>query len=248
MASSAEPTVELSHLSGTDGSATFSCCGFTVTAAVNGPIEAPRRDESAFEALVDVNVRPATGVGGTAERQLELMLQSTLRQLIPLHNFPRCMIQVTLQVMEVVEDAYSIKKKLLQPQLSLPAIPALLHAAILGLLSAAIPLKAIATATLIAMGEAGPVVDPGMAEADRARSLHVLGFTSSDELLLTESIGSFSLGEWEQVLQTGQRVCCQGRDLDSDTAMSTGASEFQNIRAFMRSVMEAKVSEDLYWQ
>lgn len=33
-------------------------------AAVNGPVEAQRRDENAFEALVDVIVRPAAGVGG----------------------------------------------------------------------------------------------------------------------------------------------------------------------------------------
>lgn len=64
MAPSAEPAAELSHLSKADGSATFSHGGFTVTAAVNGPIEAPRRDENAFEALVDVAIRPAAGVGG----------------------------------------------------------------------------------------------------------------------------------------------------------------------------------------
>lgn len=64
MPPSATPAAELSQLSKADGSATFSCHGYTVTSAVNGPVEAQRRDENAFEALVDVNVRPAAGVGG----------------------------------------------------------------------------------------------------------------------------------------------------------------------------------------
>ena len=65
MAPSAQPVAELAPLPKADGSATFSYGGYTVTAAVNGPIEAQRRDENAFEALVDVNVRPAAGVGGS---------------------------------------------------------------------------------------------------------------------------------------------------------------------------------------
>lgn len=60
----APPAAELSHLPKADGSANFSFGGYTVTAAVNGPVEAQRRDENPFEALVDVNVRPAAGVGG----------------------------------------------------------------------------------------------------------------------------------------------------------------------------------------
>lgn len=64
MTASSEPLAQLSNLPNADGSATFSNCGYAVTAAVNGPIEAPRRDENPFEALIDVVVRPAAGVGG----------------------------------------------------------------------------------------------------------------------------------------------------------------------------------------
>lgn len=64
MASLTQPAAELSHLTKADGSATFSYSGYTVIAAVNGPIEAQRRDENPFEAILDVNVRPAAGVGG----------------------------------------------------------------------------------------------------------------------------------------------------------------------------------------
>lgn len=58
------PVAALSLLPKADGSATYSYAGYTVTASVNGPIEAQRRDENPTESLVDVVVRPASGVGG----------------------------------------------------------------------------------------------------------------------------------------------------------------------------------------
>lgn len=57
------PAVQFSSLHGADGSATFSSGGYTVTAAVNGPIEVQRRDELPEDAAIEVNVRPASGVG-----------------------------------------------------------------------------------------------------------------------------------------------------------------------------------------
>lgn len=54
----------LSPLHRADGSATYSKNGYSVVAAVNGPIEVQRRDELPEEAAVDVVVRPAAGVGG----------------------------------------------------------------------------------------------------------------------------------------------------------------------------------------
>ncbi|EFY88637.1 hypothetical protein MAC_05255 [Metarhizium acridum CQMa 102] len=266
MTASSEPLAQLSNLPNADGSATFSYCGYVVTAAVNGPIEAPRRDENPFEALIDVVVRPAAGVGGkdrpfhlnlqsliiwpgTAERQLESILQAALRQLIPIRNFPRCMIQVTLQIMEAPENAYQ-NTKLLQAQSNLAIIPALFHAAILGLLTAAVPLKTIATATTLAIpaGSGALIIDPSPEESAQARSLHALAFTSHDELLLAESSGSFSIEDWDRVLETGQRVCCRDQESGLDAAMSGDGLESQSIRAFIRSVMETKTATDLNWK
>ncbi|KAM3508587.1 hypothetical protein MY10362_001103 [Beauveria mimosiformis] len=262
MAPIAEPRAELAPLPKADGSATYSYSGYTVTGAVNGPIEAQRRDENPFEALIDVNVRPAAGVGGTAERLLESILQRALRQLIPIRNFPRSMIQITLQVMETPENAYA-NTKVVQAQLNLAIIPALLHAAILSLLTAAIPLKTIATAVTLAVPAVGGddissssssssnmVVDPSAREADTARSLHVLGYTADNELLLAESQGAFTVDEWEAVLQTGQQACCRAarQELGEDTAMADGGLEAPSIRAFVRSVMETKIEGDFAWK
>ncbi|MBE3043438.1 hypothetical protein IMZ48_12875 [Candidatus Bathyarchaeota archaeon] len=44
---------------------------------------------------------------GTRERHLESVLQSALRQLIPVRNFPRCLIQITLQVTGLPENDYT---------------------------------------------------------------------------------------------------------------------------------------------
>lgn len=64
MASKPEPEAEISPLPNADGSVAFSYGGYKVIASVNGPIETLKRDEYAFEAHVDVNVRPPAGVGG----------------------------------------------------------------------------------------------------------------------------------------------------------------------------------------
>ncbi|KFA66315.1 hypothetical protein S40285_01879 [Stachybotrys chlorohalonatus IBT 40285] len=247
-----EPRAELSSLPKADGSATYSYNGYTVTAAVNGPVEIQRRDENPFEAVIDVTVRPAAGVGATAERHLESILQATLRQLIPIREFPRTVIQVTLQVVDTPENPYA-NAKIVQAQLDLSIIPALLHAAILGLLAGAVPMKGIATAVTLAIRDGGDqsiVVEPTVVEADQAKSIHVLGFTSSDELLLVESKGAFTLEEWNRVLEIGQTTCCRHheRGPGTDVSMRDGGVDSPSIRDFIRSVMETKTIGDLYWK
>ncbi|KAI9171620.1 Exosome complex component RRP46 [Paramyrothecium foliicola] len=251
MPASSEPVAELSHLTKADGSATFSYSGYTVTAAVNGPVEAQRRDENPFEAVIDVNVRPAAGVGGTAERQLESIIQAALRQLVPIRNFPRTLIQVTLQILEVPQNVYT-NAKILQAQLNLSIIPALLHAAILGFLTGAVPMKSIATAVTLAIPREGEgdaiILHPSPVEANQAKSVHVVGFTSDEELLLAESKGAFSPDEWDKVLQTGQRLCCRRQGAGLDETMGDGGIESASIADFMRAAMEAKSAADLHWK
>ena len=55
----------LGTLDRADGSATYSANGYEVICGVNGPIEVQRRDELPGEAAIEVNIRPASGVGGT---------------------------------------------------------------------------------------------------------------------------------------------------------------------------------------
>ncbi|EFQ29228.1 exosome complex subunit Rrp46 [Colletotrichum graminicola] len=243
MAQNLNPQARISHLPRADGSATFSRGGYCVVSSVNGPMEVQRRDENPFESVVDVVVRPAAGVGGTGERQLENILQSALRQLIPVKNFPRCLIQITLQVTETPQNDYA-NSKVVQAQSSLTLLPALFHSAVLSLLSAAVPLKAIATCTTLAILEDGSkiIADPSPLEADHAKSLHVLSFTSQDDLLLAESEGAFTIAEWDKVVSTGQKVCGQHREAELGSGMHEEGQDWNDMRQFIRTVMEARAA------
>jgi exosome complex component RRP46 len=138
---------------------------------------------------------------------------------------------------------------------NLPVIPALLHAAILGLLSAAVPLKATATATTLAVVVSDAdrsnkvIISPSPLEIDKAASIHVFGFTSQDNLLFVESEGPFQLEEWNEAEMLARKACCQQRqDSGLDAIMSSGNQDFADMRHFIRSTMEEKVASDLQWK
>ncbi|KAH6648500.1 hypothetical protein BKA67DRAFT_661467 [Truncatella angustata] len=251
MSATHEPAAILSHLKSADGSATFSYAGYTVIGAVNGPIEVQRRDELPEEAVVDVVVRPAAGVGGTRERHLESLLQSTLRQIILISNFPRTLIQITLQVTVAPENEY-VNTKVAQSSTNLSILPALIQTAILALLSATIPLTATLTSAVLAFvmdeGANKIVVNPSAREIELSRSLHAFAFTSYDDLVLTESEGEFTLKEWKDALESARGQCCRppqsNDDIDMNDEVHTGA----DLRKFTRSTMETQIAADLYWK
>ncbi|KAK8139749.1 hypothetical protein PG984_000872 [Apiospora sp. TS-2023a] len=243
------PEALLSHLHSADGSATFSYAGYTIIGAVNGPIEAQRRDELPEEAVVDVVVRPAAGVGGTRERHLEGLLQSTLRQIVLVTNFPRSLIQITLQVTIAPENEY-VNTKVVQANTNLPILPALIQTAVLTLMSAAIPLTATLTSVVIAAtaedGSTREIINPTAREIEMSRSLHVLAFTSHGELILTQSEGEFTMKEWEDILASAQRHCCP--NTSGDVSMGDDEASGADLGTFTRSVLEAKIASDLYWK
>lgn len=123
--------------------------------------------------------------------------------------------------------------------------------AILALLSAAIPLAATLASTVVAVvvdgGASRVVVDPTAREAQQARSLHVFGFTSHDDLIFNESEGEFTLQEWDQVQEAARQHCCpptKSEDVDMMSDDRVGA----DLRNFTRSTMETKIASDLYWK
>ncbi|KAI9730464.1 MAG: exosome non-catalytic core subunit rrp46 [Claussenomyces sp. TS43310] len=243
MTAAREPTGILSHLPRADGSATFSQNGFTIIGAVNGPIEVQRRDELPEEAAVDVVVRPASGVGGTRERHLESILQSTLRQVILIHNFPRTLIQITLQITETPENGTN-----------LPILPALLQTSILTLLSATIPLAMTLTSTLLVVNEEGSsksiVQNPTPVEIQQASSVHVFAFTSHYDLLVNESEGSFTMDDWNDLYDIAERLCCgSDADGDVDAMKDDGEDEVSGgMMQFVKAIMQEKVAADLHWR
>lgn len=133
-------------------------------------------------------------------------------------------------------------------------IPALLQTAVLALLSAAVPMRTTATSAVAAVslsdGKIQITMDPSPREADKSRSVHVLAFTPSSELLLAESEGDFTMTEWDQVYETSRSACCgvadDGNGIHAvlDEAQQSGP----DMRQFVRSAAESKVAADLYWK
>ncbi|RYP70307.1 hypothetical protein DL769_005013 [Monosporascus sp. CRB-8-3] len=241
-----EPEALLSHLPKADGSATFSYAGYTIIGAVNGPIEVQRRDELPEEAAVDVIIRPAAGVGGTRERHLESLMQSTLRQIILVENFPRTLIQIILQVAVAPENEY-VNAKVAQAGSNLPILPALIQTAVFSLLSATLPLAATITSTCLAIttedGAQRIIVEPSAREIEKSQSFHVFAFTSHNELILAESEGNFSMEEWEGLYNTAHRQCCPPDTTDdNDIHMDEGGPRGADLKRFTRSTMEAKLT------
>lgn len=108
-------------------------------------------------------------------------------------------------------------------------------------------MKTMATATLLAMNDDNVIkIDPTPREASLAKSLHVLGFTADEDLLLVESQGSFTTTEWTDVLKSGLLVCCSdevplGGKLQGD-AGATG------IKDFIRRTVETKIQAEMAWK
>jgi exosome complex component RRP46 len=132
-------------------------------------------------------------------------------------------------------------------------MPALMQTAVLALLSAGIPMRATATATAIALthqdGADKIIIDPRPRDVETARSVHVLAFTSKDELLLAESEGDFTVKEWDEVYETAKKICCRpapdGAAMQLDDESSAVGPD---LRQFLRTTMEAKVTADLHWK
>lgn len=132
-------------------------------------------------------------------------------------------------------------------------IPALLQTAVLALLSAAVPMRTTATSAVAAVslsdGKTQITMDPSPREADKSRSVHVLAFTPSGELLLAESEGDFTMTEWDQVYETSRSACCGVADGNGIHAVLDETQQSgPDMRQFVRSAAESKVAADLYWK
>ncbi|MCJ1287395.1 exosome non-catalytic core subunit rrp46 [Xylographa opegraphella] len=238
----------LSPLQRADGSASYSWNGYSVLAAVNGPVDVQRRDELPEEAAVDVIVRPAAGIGGVRERHLEGIIQRTLRHIILVVSYPRKLIQVTLQVTGTPEGD-SKSEKLTQASSNLQILPPLLQASVLALISASIPLTLLVTSTLVAVDSHGNLNhNPSPLEIAVAASLHALAFSSQGRLLVAESEGLFDMDTWERVTEEGSRQCrdspgsIHGED---DVSMKSGSEVA--VEGFVRALVREQVAVSQQW-
>jgi exosome complex component RRP46 len=93
------------------------------------------------------------------------------------------------------------------------------------------------------------IVDPTEKDLQTAESTHVFAFSTQGGLLLAESEGDFTMAEWEEAHNVAKQVCCEtekkeGMDMIMDDKKSAGP----DMQRFLRSAMEAKVTDDLGWR
>lgn len=135
---------------------------------------------------------------------------------------------------------------------NLPIIPALLHTAILALLSASTPLVVTATSAIVALdtvGEHSRVIrNPSIHQIEGATSVHVFGFTSQGFLLLVESEGAFSVQDWDLVYEAAKGLCCGGPCTDHEMATDNEDNNSGAMHEFMKAALQSKVSTDFSWK
>lgn len=132
----------------------------------------------------------------------------------------------------------------------LTLLPALMHASLLALLSAAVPLSMTFSTALLGVTRAGTIVqDPLATDSDAVTSLHVLSFSSKGQLLLNESEGRFDFETWESVRERAASLC---RGLptpgsDGDVAMGE-KSNTGRLDGFVRETVEDRLHHDHAWK
>ncbi|RAL14315.1 putative exosome complex subunit Rrp46 [Aspergillus homomorphus CBS 101889] len=242
------PSATLSTLNRADGSASYQCpsTGSNILGSVNAPVELPgRRDALKPEdATIEVFVKPGTAPAGVGERYVEGIIKTLLGRVIlgREKGYPRRGVVITLAVI----GGESVGRG--DPYLVL--LPALLHTALLALLSASVPLSMTFSATVLAVDASGQIRrEPSAEDAATAQSVHVLAFSSKGHLLLNESQGSFDFDTWEKVRQRASAIC-HGTQLvsaDGDVAMVEDV-DGRPLEGTLRETVEDQVYRDYNWK
>jgi exosome complex component RRP46 len=74
----------------------------------------------------------------------------------------------------------------------------------------------------------------------------VLAFTSQGDLLVAESEGSFTIGDWDEIYEAGKAACCHETKQSDDH--ETMDKKEGGTQLFVKSTLQAKVAADLYWK
>jgi len=113
------------------------------------------------------------------------------------------------------------------------------------------PLSMTLTSVLLALTADGPakriIQNPSLIQSQSAGSIHVLAFTSHGDLLVAESEGSFTIGDWDEVYEAGKAICCDDLKQRDDQEMQD-EGQAGGMQMFVKSTLQAKVAADLHWK
>jgi exosome complex component RRP46 len=112
------------------------------------------------------------------------------------------------------------------------------------------PLSLTLTSVLLALTSDGTakgiIRNPTLIQSQSADSLHVLAFTSQGDLLVAESEGSFTIGDWDDIFEAGKAICCnETKQTDEHEMMD---EKDRGMQMFVKSTLKAKVAADLHWK
>ncbi|CAJ1355473.1 unnamed protein product [Effrenium voratum] len=192
------PAMDLRPLLRADGSARFRFGDSAVVAAVFGPREPRSRHRELFDrATLEIVVRPAVGIPGPKERQMEAHLARQLEHVVLSTEYPRTQISVVVQLSSC--DG------------SVAACAA--NAAALALLDAGVAMRATALSVAVAVKQTGgsPVLwlDPTAAEEAQCESLVTLAVDSSRNQLVSNisSGAALDAATWASCIEAGAKSC-----------------------------------------
>ena len=216
------------------GSAQISHTGYTVLASANGPIDPPTRaQQHPEECTLEVNMRESTGGGGPRERNIERVLQRTLKPLLDVRAHPRTIVQITLQVLRTSRDNRTTAP-IGQWESAVDVLPVLVNVSVAAMLDANIAMKGFA----VAVGVVAPSVsyddddndddermedDVGaqiiddekhLEDARAGATIHAFAFTGKGDMLLAISEGACSSDTWKDAAELAKATCCGSSKCD----------------------------------
>lgn len=113
----------------------------------------------------------------------------------------------------------------------------------LTLLSASTPItKTLSSTVLATNGREGIIRNPTLVQIQEAKSIHVFAFSTFKELLLAESEGSFSIGEWEELYETAEQLCCGIGEADPMQEQK------QSMHQFIHDALRGKMMDEMRWK
>ncbi|SCV74466.1 BQ2448_8105 [Microbotryum intermedium] len=244
-----------SPLSRADGSSRFAFGDLSALASITGPTEVRLRDELVDRAYLEIHVRPCNALPGPASKSHEAMLRSLLSPLIQLHQYPRSLIQLTLQTLSAPSTSFQSTIDPSTPSSSSSSLSSstligaselstLINASTCALLDAGINLKGMLFSIAVAFlpdpeqGQAGTKkrsneirLDPTPMEESIAASTHVFAF-------------SFGAGVGEEV---GECTGIESKgNFDQDElfeAQEVAQKACQAVLAFVRKSIGSKYAE-----
>lgn len=181
---------------------------------------------------------------GTRERHLESLITSVLRSIVLTKLHPRTLIQITLQLLTTPDNG-STSAPVPQYASHLSALPHLLHAALLVLLNANIPLSKTYTVALVGTDDNGrTVIWPDIKTMESLAAAHVVALSSKGETLLLESEGDFSIEDFRNAAAVARTLCLDVKDGETDMQIDTAMP----LQMWLRRLLEQQIKTANQWR